>query len=343
MAGGRGQRFWPVSRRERPKPFLKLVGDETLLQLTVRRCMPLIPPERIWIIGAAAHIEMIKESVPELPVENLIGEPEGRNTAPCLAVAGEIIRRRDPDAVIAALPADHLIKEEEKFRSLLGAAAVTAERSAVFVTIGLAPTKPHTGYGYIHLGEQRSADPEWPVYAVSEFVEKPDLATAQQYLDNGGYYWNGGIFVVATKTLSDMVTRQQPVMADILKDFPADNLSSFYGKLPSVSIDYGLLEKADNLVCIPAQLTWSDVGSWASLYDYLADGPAENVSTGKLVEIASNGNLFQVPNKTVVALGVEGLAVVETENALLICRMAEAERVKELVEKMEQDGHEELL
>lgn len=342
MAGGKGTRFWPASRQARPKPFLTVQGTKTLLQLTLDRCRPLIPDERLWVVAAAANCDLVREQAAELPSGNCLGEPEGRNTAPCLAVAATLILRRDPHAVLVALPADHLIPDEEKFRGLLAAAAEYARTRPEFVTLGLRPRSPHTGYGYIRLGAVLEPGPP-PIHRVGQFVEKPGLETARAYVASGDYYWNGGIFVVAARTYLAMVERHLPELHALLADLDPSALGSVYARFPSVSIDYGILEKEEHVACLPADLAWSDIGSWAALYEILAAAPGANVSLGPAVTRDSAGNLFHVPGKTVAAIGVNDLVAVETDDVLLLCPRAEAERVRELVEHLTTAGKLELL
>lgn len=335
MAGGRGTRFWPASRRKLPKPFLPVTGDKTLLQLTVDRCLPLVPAERVWLVIAADNLAPAREQLPDMPADNFIGEPQGRSTAPCLAVAAELIRRRDPAAVLIALPADHLIKEEDKFRAMLAAAGAYAQRAGVLITIGIKPRFPHTGFGYIRTGGQLAAAEPWPVHAVREFVEKPDRATAERYLAAGDYAWNGGMFIVAADTYLDMVGRHLPAVAAELPALDARALAPVYARLPSVSIDYGILEKETRLACIPAALTWSDVGSWTSLYELAG---TDNAALGALWTKDAHGNYFHTPGKFVAALGVDNLIVVDTGDALLVCARDRAEEVKDIVAYLEEHG-----
>ncbi|HNW91993.1 MAG TPA: sugar phosphate nucleotidyltransferase [bacterium] len=335
MAGGRGTRFWPASRRKLPKPFLQVTGERTLLQLTVDRVLPLATAARVWLVIAAGNIAPAREQLPQLPAENFIGEPQGRNTAPCLAVAAELIRRRDPEAVLVALPADHIIEEEEQFRAMLAAAAAFAVREKRLVTIGIKPRFPHTGFGYIRTGGQLAAVQPWPVHAVRQFVEKPDRATAEGYLAAGDYAWNGGMFIVSAATWLDMVAQHLPALAAELPGLDAADLAPAYARMPAVSIDYGVLEKETRLACIPAALTWSDVGSWTALYERAG---ADNAALGPLWTKDAHGNYFHTPDKFVAALGVENLIVVDTGDALLVCTRDRAEEVKDIVAHLEQHG-----
>ncbi len=340
MAGGRGTRFWPVSRRTLPKPFLPVTGERTLLQLTVDRVLPLATAARVWLVIARDNLAAARQQLPDLPADNFIGEPQGRNTAPCLAVAAELIRRCDPDAVLVALPADHLIAEEEQFRAMLVAAAEFAAREGKLVTVGIKPRHPHTGFGYIRTGEQLAAAQPWPVQAVRAFVEKPDRATAEQYLAAGDYAWNGGMFIVTAATWLDMVAQQLPALAAELPALDAADLAPAYARMPSVSIDYGILEKETRLACIPADLTWSDVGSWSALYERAGQ---DNAALGELWTKDAHGNYFHAPGKFVAALGVENLVVVDTGDALLICTRDRTEEVKDIVAHLEQQGKTELV
>jgi len=282
MAGGLGERLWPLSTPERPKQFLKLFGERTMLQQTVDRIFPLVPIERAFVVTGSDHVALVHEQLPDLPKENIIAEPAGRGTAPCVGLSAVVIRQVDPEAVMLVLPADHLVKEEESFREVLQTAAEIAIKGTHLVTLGIEPDRPETGYGYIHASEKwggGKAPAGSTVLEVSKFTEKPNLETAKRFFDAGTYYWNSGMFVWRADTILKEIERYMQDLHSAVKHLQSHLgkpefekvLEDVYADLKDESIDRGVMEKSNRILLIPAsRIGWSDVGNWAALREALA-------------------------------------------------------------------------
>ncbi|MBU4564248.1 MAG: NTP transferase domain-containing protein [Desulfarculus sp.] len=353
MAGGSGTRFWPASRQKRPKQLLSLTGQRSLLQQTVDRLAPLVPPERVLVVTGRAHAEQVGEQLPELPPANILAEPMGRNTAAACGLAAAWVARRDPGAVCLVLPADHLITDESLFISTLERAAHLAAAQEVLVTLGLTPRFPATGFGYIETGEV--ADPAPPaVSRVAAFHEKPDLATAQAYLDGGKHLWNSGMFAWRAERLLAELERHLPELASGLAELaPALGapdqeaaLERIYPGLPSISVDHGVLEKCSHLLVVKADFGWSDVGSWEAmgeLWELDSHRNANQNGRDKLHPVDSQGNLVSAGDRLVALLGVENLVAVVTDDVLLIAPRSRCQEVGRLLEELKVKGREEYL
>ena len=328
MAGGRGERFWPLARKERPKQMLPLIGRRTLIEETVQRLFPLFAPENIMVITNDSLVAEMRELLP-IPVENIVGEPDRRDTAPCVALGTALIRRRDPNATMVMMPADHVIKPQKKFHSLLIAAA-DAAASGALVTLGVVPTFAATGYGYIHAEEGDSEG----FRRVLEFREKPDSATAEQFFQDGNYLWNSGIFVWRVEAISEALRRFAPELGRKCdawasgSDFRAD-----FGECEKISIDYAIMEKADNVLVGGLRLYWNDIGSWSSLYSLLPQDEDGNAVNGPVATLDSTGNLIWSDGVLIGVIGMHGVAVVKSGDGLLVCPMSEEQRVKELIRR----------
>lgn len=339
MAGGSGTRFWPASRRHRPKQLLPLGPDDrTLLRATIDRISDVVPPERVLIVTSALLADAIAKELPELPRENILEEPTGRNTAPCVAWAAAHIRRRDPDALMMVLPADHHIGDEEGYRAVLQNALAACEDGAL-VTVGLTPTRPETGYGYLELGETIREG----VFAARRFVEKPDRQRAEQFLSAGNFLWNSGMFFFRVGSILKAVAEHLPGLASgitVLDEAAAagkeaDAVAATYGELPSVSIDHGVMEKAALVHVVPGSFGWSDLGSWMSAWELGAKDENQNAVRGDAVLVDARGNIVDVPAGKLVALvGVEDLVVVDTEDALLVMPRERAQDVRAVVDAL---------
>lgn len=351
MAGGSGTRFWPLSRRNRPKQFLPITSSKTMLEETVDRLTPLIPPDRIFTIAGKNHTRQIEKLAPGIPRSNLLVEPLARNTAPSLILATASVYHRDPDAVVAALPADHLIRDSGRFRSILGAAAAAAARQDRIITFGVPPTYPATGYGYIRFNRE-NADPVegQPVFEVLEFKEKPDADTALAFLRDGAYYWNSGIFLWKASIFARKLQRFAPEMfrfweemlrALELEDGPA--LTDIFQRIPGISIDYALMEKAEGIGMCEGNFGWSDVGSWASLSDFWKGDSKNNAVRGKSLILDSENCLVFNPDGMTALIGVKDLIVVNTGDALLICRRDRDQDVKTVVRDLQKNKGESFL
>ncbi|MBN2732774.1 MAG: mannose-1-phosphate guanylyltransferase [Balneolaceae bacterium] len=347
MAGGSGTRFWPKSTKEHPKQFLTLFGDQTMLQSTVERIKSAIPADRVWVITNERYVDLVNAQLPEVPKNNIIGEPVAKNTAPCVAAAAALIDKQDPDATMAVLPADHLIANADEFISVLKAGAQKAEESDSLVTIGVQPTRPETGYGYIEL-KKDSAEPvgDYEVKRVAQFREKPDIATARQFVFSGRFLWNSGMFIWKTSVILDQFKKHLPDVAEQVKQLKpsidtnqqTEALNIFYQACPSVSIDYGIMEKAENVYVIPGDFGWNDVGSWKALYDVEEKDKNDNVMKAlQYITEESSGNLVHSSNGKLIALaGVENLAVVETDDVILVCNLDKAQSVKQVVNQLKE-------
>ncbi|MBU1276027.1 MAG: NTP transferase domain-containing protein [Proteobacteria bacterium] len=351
MAGGSGTRFWPASRQKRPKQLLCLTGRRSLLQQTVDRLSPLVEPRRILVVTGRAHAEQVGDQLPELPPENILAEPQGRNTAAACGLAAAWVARRDPQAVCLVLPADHLITDETLFVDTLRRAAELAAGQEVLVTLGLTPHYPATGFGYIETGP--TLDPEPPsISEVAAFHEKPGLATAREYLAGGRHLWNSGMFAWRAGTLLDELEAHQPLLAQGLKELaPAlcgpdqdAALERIYPDLPSISVDHGVLEKSSRLRVVKADFGWSDVGSWEAMAElWSLDQQGNACQDGPLVALESQGNLVSAGGRLTALLGVEGLVAVVTDDVLLIAPRSRCQEVGRLLEELKQRDQEEYL
>ena len=341
MAGGAGTRFWPASRRERPKQFLPVSGARPMIAETFQRLEGLVPHENVLVVTAATQAELVVEALPELPRENVLAEPSARNTAACLGLAALEIERRDPDAVQLVLPADHVIDPVSAFQASVRAAVAEAAAGDVLVIFGIRPDHPATGYGYIEGGEVLGEQAGIPVHRVVRFVEKPDRATAEGFLAAGTFLWNSGMFVWRTETILRAFREHLPVVPDELGKVGSDSdLGRAYGRLPAVPVDKAILERASNVRVLPIDYRWSDVGSWSALADILSADEAGNVSSlsggATLVLEDAEGCLAYAESDEVVALlGVRDLVVVRAKNATLVCPRSRAEEVRRVVDRLE--------
>lgn len=350
MAGGAGTRFWPKSRDHHPKQLLQIVGSGTMLQNTVRRLQPNIPPDRVFIVCKQSHREAIAEQLPEVPRENIIIEPQGKSTAPCIGLAALFIEQRFGNEVMIVLPADHLIGAEQNFRqTLLNAAKIAAEEDAL-ITIGIKPTFPATGYGYIQCGQE--TETVGGARRVKTFAEKPNLETAKVFLRSGDFLWNSGIFVWRISTIREQFEEHLPHLHDGLQEIAQhldtreeeEVIARVYQQIKSISIDYGVMEKAKNVLVLPSNFEWNDLGSWDEVYKLSPKDKDDNaLCEGDHALLNTSGCLIDVPGKTVAALGLRDLIIVETEDALLLCPREHAQEVKEVVDLLKRKKKSNLL
>jgi mannose-1-phosphate guanylyltransferase len=343
MAGGVGSRFWPLSRAARPKQLLDLFGEGTMLRTTMERLSDRVPMSRQVIVSGRLLGPEIRAQLPELAEQNLLEEPVGRNTAAAIGWAALSILRRDPDALLAVLPADHHVVDVAGFQAACGTAIAEAACDRI-VTLGIRPTRPETGYGYILAGPERTAD----VYEADAFKEKPDLDTALQYLAHGGYLWNAGMFFMPAQLAVDELTKFEPeLMAglaqlDVEGGASSAQLDAVYPGLPSTSIDYAVMERSSRVSVVPGDFGWSDLGSWRTLWDFRVPGEG-SFELGNVVEIDGDGNVLCAEEGTVATVGVSDLIVVHTRDATLVCPRESAQRVRELVDRLKHDERKELL
>lgn len=337
MAGGKGERFWPLSTDDKPKQFLNLLGDETMIQMTVRRIKKLIPIERIFIVTGKRYVELVKEQLPSLPERNIIIEPVGKNTAPCIALSAFIIDKYYNDATIAVLPSDHLIENEDKFIDILNSShKFIEEHTQAIVTIGMRPSRPETGYGYIEYTSNAAKIDDNEIRNVHRFVEKPNLETAKQYIKNGNFLWNGGMFIWKTKTILELTEKYLIKTYDILSEIAVAKddfdfvLDEKYPQVESVSVDYGIMEKADNIYVIPSDFGWDDVGTWNSVERVRDKDICNNVCTGKTTAINSHSNIIFASNKPIVVAGLDNIFIVESDELILVASKEAIDDIKNI-------------
>ena len=341
LAGGSGQRFWPVSRDALPKQLLKLFGEKTLLELTVERLKGIVPTENILILTNTQQEAMVRKLLPKLPKENIIAEPEKRDTAPAIALGVGWVAAREPSATMMVLPADHLIQDEAAFKQVLQASAFAAESSGALVTIGIKPTWPCPSYGYVERGRRallNGMDENVAVYEVVRFREKPNPDLAEHFINQGNFTWNAGMFIWTLPAIFSELSRHAPVLADFVaevrksKNFAA-TITQQFGKLPKLSIDYALMEKASRVLNVEATFDWDDVGNWTSVGRYLDKDEDGNQHNCKLAKFEASGNIvFSQMNNHVALLGVQDLIVVQAKDAILIASKSHAESIKKLVD-----------
>lgn len=346
MAGGGGTRLWPLSRQHRPKQSLHLLGERTMLQIAVERLAPLFPPERILVVTNAAYAVELNQHCPQLPRENFVIEPAPRGTAPAIALSALAVKHRHPQGVMACLTADHFIADEARFRAVLTTAAHAAGQGYL-VTLGIAPTFPSTGYGYIQRGESISATGDFEIFHAARFKEKPNRPEAETMLADGQHTWNSGMFIWRVDNILAEFARQMPDFHRLLVALEADpaRLPELWAQAPNTTIDYGIMEGAQAVAVIPAEgLGWSDIGSWESLLDVLPPDAEGNVVIGvEHLGVGSHGTLIHggsSPHKLIATIGVENLVIVDTGDALLICPREKSQDVRVIVEalKKREDG-----
>jgi mannose-1-phosphate guanylyltransferase len=342
LAGGRGERFWPMSTAARPKQVIPLLGGKTFLQKAVERLDGLIPPERVWIVTSRDLVAACAEAAPSVPRAQVLGEPVGRDTGAAIALGAAAIARKDPNAVFCVLTADHEIPDATAFRRTLGAALHLAGAEDVLVTIGIEPAGPSTAYGYIEAGAERPALGGVRFRSVARFVEKPPADVAERYLRTGGFYWNSGMFAWSVPALLAAFRRHAPHLAELAASLaaaepgPAQDaaLDALYPPLPRISIDYALMEKARNLAMALGGFEWDDLGSWPALERHVPRDAEGNVVLGDSVAIDATDNLVVSEGRLTALIGVSGLVVVQAAGATLICPKDRAQDVKRMVARL---------
>jgi mannose-1-phosphate guanylyltransferase len=351
LAGGRGTRFWPLSRKKRAKQLLALDGKQTMIQQTLARLLPLAPPRKFWIITNEDLRAAIAKQLPRVPKNQVIAEPIARNTAPAIGLAAFLLLREDPAAVLGLFPSDHVIADEKRFRETLQRGIKIAAAGGNIVVLGIRPTRAETGYGYIEAGGAYHGE----ALRVRRFTEKPDAAKADEFVNAGNYFWNSGMFLWSARTLADALKEHLPVTATLLEEiagtfgsnrFPA-TFRKLYPKCENISVDYAVLEprsakgeEAGNIFCLPADFGWNDLGSWTALHEHQtarSSPPEENVmvSSGMFL-LNARGNYVHAPGKFVAAVGVSDLVVVETPDALLITTRQQAQDVGKVVKYLDE-------
>lgn len=350
MAGGSGTRFWPKSTKKYPKQFLNLFGDGTMIQNTANRIKDIIPQERILVVTNDDYVDIVKQQLPKVPQDNIVGEPVAKNTAPCVAIAAEMLLKNDPDAVMVVLPADHHITNPDEFNNILAAAIEKAKSGNDLVTIGIRPNHPETGFGYIHANSStKEVLAGKTVEGVRGFTEKPDLETAQSFLDSGDYYWNSGMFIWRADSVLKEFELQLPEMYalvkqsgfDLFTDLHNAAINEFYYDCESISIDFGVMEGAKNVFVVPGEFGWNDVGSWSAVYDLGEKNNIGNVIQAVNVSFAGSENNLVVSNsdKMISLVGLDNVAIVETDTSILICDLNHAQGVKQIVEQLKENDN----
>jgi mannose-1-phosphate guanylyltransferase len=351
MAGGSGTRFWPASRHDRPKQLLALSSEIPLLRVTADRILPLVGVDRLWVVTTACTATATRELLDDLAPDHILAEPTGRDTAACAAYAARVVLHNDPDAVCLVLPADHVILDENRFRSAMAAAAVVVEEHGGLLTFGIKPTHPETGYGYLRIGAKSFDQNGWPIHILDQFVEKPDCETASEYLAAGDYLWNSGMFAWRAVDLLAEVQRQLPLLFDGIGvigdalDTPAaaEVLDEVYPHLPRTSVDFGIMESARRCWTVPVDFDWSDVGSWPALAGVLADDVNGNVARGRTIDLESQNNILIGDGVLIAVIGVSDLVIVATPDAVLVVPRSEAQKVKDVVEVLRERGWDDVL
>jgi len=343
MAGGVGTRFWPRSREKSPKQLLEIVGEGTMIQNTVKRISKIIDTKNILIVTNKIQKPMIAKQLPNIPDDNIIIEPFGRNTAPCIGLAALFVRRMDPEAVMVILPSDHIIYDEEEFQKVLRLATWVAYESCKLITVGIHPTRPETGYGYIQvIDEDGKTNPYFDrgVYRVKTFAEKPNLATAKQFLQSGDFLWNSGMFIWRVDTILKEIQNHLPELyGELIKiddaighDKYEGILETTYKMIRGISIDYGVMEKAKEVFVIKGNFGWSDVGSWDEVYRISGKDNNGNSITGQAFLHDTRNTLIYSGDKFVATVGVDDLIIIATDDAVLVCKKGQSQDVKEVVD-----------
>ncbi|HEY7214677.1 MAG TPA: mannose-1-phosphate guanylyltransferase [Thermoanaerobaculia bacterium] len=342
LAGGSGTRFWPLSRKRRPKQLLALEGDRSLLRETFERLRPLVEPEAVWVCTTEALAEPVRRELPEIPPEQILLEPEGRNTAPAIGWSVRSMPEEACAGAVTVLPADHRMGDASAFRQTLAQAVGVVEREDRVMALGVVPRRPETGYGYLELEPQ--AEPSG-VRRVRRFVEKPSAEAAARFVASGNYLWNAGIFVFRGSTLLGLLERLQPELAHGLEEIAAapERLQELYARLPADSIDYAVMEKLHDIATLPLDCGWSDLGSWEALDEVLPRDEQGNTGRGDRLAVDARGNLLFADAGTITVLGVDGLVVVRTGDAVLVCPKSRSQEVKRLVSELAAREREDLL
>jgi mannose-1-phosphate guanylyltransferase len=342
MAGGKGTRFWPLSTEDKPKQFLRLLGEDTMLQTTVKRINRLIPMEKIFICTSKEYVRFVKEQLPELNDKNIIIEPEGRNTAPCIALSAFYINRFYKDSTMIVLPSDHLIRDEENFIDIINCAyEYLIDNKASLITLGIKPDRPEIGYGYIKFTNKVEKIKGHYINGVEDFVEKPDAELAIKYLNSGKYLWNAGMFIWKVNTILNNFKRFTPKTYELLSEVEAlkDNelyihIENNYFKSESISIDYAVLEKSKEIKVIPCDFGWDDIGSWSALDRYRVKDINQNITEGNIKTIDSKNNIVLSSGKKIVFYGLENLLCIDTEDMTIVTNkdyMNNLKSIKELI------------
>lgn len=342
MAGGVGSRFWPMSKTSKPKQFLDVLGTgHTLLQSTCNRFLEICKPENIFVVTSDKYKDLVFEQLPYIPQDNVLLEPSRKNTAPCVAYASYKIHKQNPDAITVVAPSDHLITKEDTFLKAIKSCSRKAKAEDCLITLGIKPTRPDTGYGYIQFVESPEAEKDRRIKKVKTFTEKPDAQMARFFMDSGDFLWNSGIFIWSTKSILNAIEKFQPELAAIFKEgnesYNTDKEEEFIAKAyiscKNISIDYAVMEKAKNVYVRASVIGWSDLGTWGSLYDHISKDDTQNASVGKNIMLYDSKNcIVHAPkDKLVLIQGLEDYIVVESDGILLICKKQDEQQIRNFV------------
>ncbi|MBN1994609.1 MAG: mannose-1-phosphate guanylyltransferase [Anaerolineae bacterium] len=348
LAGGAGTRLWPRSRASSPKQLLALGGDKTMMQATVNRILPIVSFEHIFVATNREYGPLIKEQVPDIPPQNIIEEPSGKNTAPCIGLAAVQMRRLDPHAIMVSLHADHFIVDEEGFRQALVAAAEVA-RQGYLVTLGITPNRPETGYGYVQRGAELGQYNDHLVYRVAQFLEKPDLITAEKFIASGAHYWNSGIFIWQISTLLEAFGQYMPKFYRQLDQMEqalagGGTIDAVWQKIKPKSIDVGIMERAEKVAVVPVDIGWNDVGSWNAIHEInQADENGNVILKAEHIGFDTKSTLIQGNGRLVATIGLEDMVIVDSDDALLVCTRDRVQDIKQIVTWLEKNGRTDLL
>ena len=340
MAGGKGTRFWPLSTEEKPKQFLNLIGNETMIQMTINRIKPIIPIERIFVCTGEIYVDLVKEQLSELPERNIIVEPEGRNTTPCIALSSFVINRYYKDSTMVVLPSDHLINDEEEFRRIiLEADNFIENNNNAIITLGMEPSRAETGYGYIKCSENKTKSIKSEIIKVEKFVEKPNKELAKEYVSSGNYLWNGGMFIWTVENILREISKYSPNTFEALhniEEVKEENLQDLinreYVNTEEISIDYSVLEKSKDVYVIPSNFGWDDIGSWEAVERYTEKDNLGNVLIGRATSLKGNNNLLVSSNHRVIVEGLSDIYVIENDGKIIIGKKSNVVNVSELKE-----------
>jgi mannose-1-phosphate guanylyltransferase len=348
MAGGVGSRFWPRSKEKAPKQLMSIFGENTMIQDTFSRLDGIVEPDKIFVVTNEIQKEQVVKQLPQLPEENIIAEPFGKNTAACIGLASAIVKKRDSDAVMVTLPADHFIKDVDEFQDNIRVAIDFAYKSKGLVTIGINPNRPETGYGYIQIEEKQKSK---NIHKVLTFAEKPNLGTAKRFMKAGDFLWNSGMFIWSVEAIWNEFKIHMPDLysgiEELYKAYNTDNfnkvLREVYGQLKSISIDYGVMEKSTNVYLTKGYFDWSDVGSWEAVYELSDKDEDDNAKVGDVYTSDTFSSYVYSPDKFTAVLGGHNLIVIDTKEALLICDRNHAQDVKDIVDYLKMNHHKELI
>ncbi|MBL1213593.1 MAG: NTP transferase domain-containing protein [Ignavibacteriae bacterium] len=348
MAGGIGSRFWPRSKQKAPKQLMKIFGDKTMIQDTVARLDGIVENKNIFVITNEIQKPQVVEQLPQLPEENIIDEPFGKNTAACVGLSAAIVKKKNSKAVMITLPADHFIKDVKEFQENITVAIKFAEKSKGLVTIGINPNKPETGYGYIQIDDKKSDE---NIHKVLTFAEKPNLGTAKRFMKAGDFLWNSGMFIWSVEAIWEEIKTHMPDLYsginEIYDAYETDDfkkvLREVYGQIKSISIDYGVMEKSKNVYLTKGYFDWSDVGSWEAVYELSEKDKDDNAKIGEVYSSDTFSSYIYSPNKFTAVIGGHNLIVIDTDEALLICDRNNAQDVKNIVDYLKMNNHKELI